>query len=217
MKPDAQPRKFTFDQHFDDAPAAARAHTAAPKTKKFYTPEEVEAVRAEAYERGRGSLEAIAAQAQSLALGQIAEGAMTALGALDAMAAEARAMALRTALAAARRIAGVALDRFPLDVVEETVAHCLAQAAQEPRIVVRVAERLAEPLKARLTALADEAGFAGRVVVAAEPRLAAADCRLEWSDGGVERDSAVLADHIEGALQRYIDADLRRANETTGA
>ena len=125
--------------------------------------------------------------------------------------------ALQTALAAARRIAGAALDRYPLDVIEETVAQCLAQAAQEPRIVVRVGERVAEALKARLITLSEDVGYAGRIVVSVEPRLAAADCRLEWSDGGVERDAAAIAERIEAALQRFIDADLRRATETIGA
>lgn len=217
MKHDrAQPRKFTFDEHFDDGASAPRAQTS-QKAKKFYTPEEVEAARNEGYERGRGSLEAVAAQAQGLALGQIAEGAMAALGALDTMAAEARALALQTALAAARRIAGAALDRYPLDVIEETVAQCLAQAAQEPRIVVRVGERVAEALKARLITLSEDVGYAGRIVVSVEPRIAAADCRLEWSDGGVERDAAAIAERIEAALQRFVDADLRRATETIGA
>lgn len=205
------PRKFTFDQRFD-APGE-RAGKAQPRAKQFYTPEEVE----EAYQRGRGSLEATAAQAQALALGRIAEAAMTAISQLDAMAAEARAEALSVALAAARRIADAALDRYPLDVVEHTVRQCLAQAAHEARIVIRVNADIAEMLKARIAEIADEIGFAGRIVVAADPRVAAADCRLEWTDGGVERDAAAIAQRIDGALERFLEADRRRAEDNIGA
>ncbi|BCW88481.1 hypothetical protein sos41_16210 [Alphaproteobacteria bacterium SO-S41] len=217
MKPEPQkPRKFTFDQHFDAGPAQARA-AAAPKVKKFYTPEELEAEKTAAYERGRGSLEAITAQSQTLALGQIAEAAMTALNTLDEMAAEARAQALRTGLVAAQRIAGAALDRYPLDTIEDTIAQCLAQAAHEPRIVIKVDSRVADALKARIAALADDIGFAGRLIVTVEPRHGVADCRLEWTDGGVERDAAAIAARIETALERFIDADTRRAAEAIGA
>lgn len=208
-----EPRKFTFDQRFDAGPACASAASSAPKAKKFYTPEEVQ----EAYERGRGSLESTAAQAQALALGRIAEAAMTAISQLDAMAAEARAEAMSVAVAAARRIADMALDRYPLDVVEHTVRQCLAQTAHEARIVIRVTHALAEPLKARIGAIADEIGFAGRIVVAADPHVSGGDCRLEWTDGGVERDASAIAARIESALERFIEADRRRAEDSIGA
>ncbi len=206
-----EPRKFTFDQRFD-APSS-RPQASQPRAKKFYTPEELE----EAYQRGRGSLEATAAQAQALALGRIAEAAMAAISSLDSMAAEARAEALGVALSAARRIAGQALERYPLDVLEHTIRECLAQTAHEPRIVINVQPDLAETLRTRLAVIADEIGFSGRVVVAADARIGAADCRLEWSDGGVERDASSIAARIEAAIERFIEADRRRAEDSIGA
>ena len=200
-----EPRKFTFDQRFDANPAHARA-SSNPRAKKFYTPEEVE----EAYQRGRGSLEA-------MALGRIAEAAMAAISSIEEMVAEARAEALSVGVAAARRIADLALERYPLDVVENTVRQCIAQAAHEPRMVIRVQPDLAEELKARIAALADEIGFAGRIVVTPDPRIKAADCRLEWVDGGVERSAAAIAERIEGAIDRFVEADRRRAEDSIGA
>jgi len=202
-----EPRKFTFDERFDAKPA--RGPAVQPRAKKFFTPEEIE----EAFERGRNSLEATAAQA----LGRIAESAMTAISALDAMAAEVRAEALTAAMVAARHIAGVALDRYPLDVVENTIRQCLAEAAQEPRVVIRVNPGVAESLKARIASISDEIGFAGRVVVTVDPHIASADCRLEWADGGVERDAAAIATRIESALDRFVEADRRRAEDSIGA
>lgn len=205
-----EPRKFTFDQRFDAGPARSQS---TPRAKKFYTPEEVE----DAYQRGRGSLEATAAQTQAMALSRIAEAAMTAISSLEAMVAEARAEALAVGVAAARRIADLALERYPLDVVEHTVRQCIAQAAHEPRIVIRVQPAIAEALKARISSIADEIGFAGRIVVSPDPHIAAANCRLEWADGGVERDAASIAARIESALDRFIEADRRRAEDSIGA
>ncbi len=161
--------------------------------------------------------QAIAAQTQSMALSQIAEAAMAALRSLDVMAAEARAEALSAGVLAARRIAGAALARYPLDVIETTIAHCVAQAAQEPRITVRVGVGAAEALKARIEALAEDIGFAGRFIVTVDPAISGGDCRLEWSGGGVERDSGAIADRIEAELQRFIDADRRRVEDAVGA
>lgn len=207
-----EPRKFTFDQRFD-AESDHAPSSAQPRAKKFYTPEEVEA----AYQRGRGSLEATAAQTQAMALSRIAEAAMTTISSLETMVAEVRAEALSVAMATARRIADLALDRYPLDVVEHTVRQCLTQAAHEPRIVIRVQAGIAEALRTRITVLAEEIGFAGRIVVTADPHVAAADCRLEWADGGVERDAGAIAGRIEDALGRFLEADRRRAEDSIGA
>ena len=213
------PQKFTFDRRFDSTASTGNGHGygTAAKAKRSFTPEEVEAIKAEAFERGRGSLEAIAAQSQSMALSQIAEAAMTALNALDQMAAEARAEALSTGMLAARRIAEAALSRYPLDTLEETIAHCLAQAANEPRVVIRIGGDVADALKARIDALAQSIGFSGRIIVTADPHLSRADCRLEWSDGGAERDAASIAERIEAVLMRFIETDARRAAEAIGA
>lgn len=207
-----EPRKFTFDQRFD-MPSQGSIKAASPKAKRFYTPEEMEAAKAEAYERGTHSIDAIAARA----LGQIAEAMMTALRSLEQLAVEARAEALTTGIHAARRIADAALRRYPLEEIEETIAHCLSQAPHEPRIVVRIAPAVAEALKERITALADDIGFAGRIIITPDARIAAADCRLEWTDGGVERDSSAIAARIDAVLERFIDADRRRAEESTEA
>lgn len=214
MSPDAQPRKFTFDQRFDAGPAKARASTQA---KKFYTPEEVEAVRAKAYSEGKGSLEAVAAQTQGMALSQIAQAAMTALSTMESLAAEARAEAIQIGMTAARRIAESALSRYPLDVIEETISQCLAQAAHEARVVIKVSPDIADALKARIAELADGIGFAGRIVITSDSRLAHADCRLEWTDGGVERDASVIAERIEAVIARFLESDRRRAEDSIGA
>jgi flagellar assembly protein FliH len=211
------PQKFTFDRRFDSAPTGGHGYGSAAKVKRFFTPEEMEAAKLEAYARGRGSLEAIAAQSQSMALSQIAEAAMTALNALDQMAAEARAEALSTGMLAARRIADAALSRYPIDTLEETISHCLAQVAHEPRVVIRIGGDVADELKSRIDELAQSIGFAGRIIVTADPRLSRADCRLEWSDGGAERDAASIADRIEAVLARFIETDARRAAEANGA
>ncbi len=203
----AGPRKFTFDTAFD----GGRVVRDASKTKKFFLPEEVEAAKAEAYEAGRASVEARAAQAQSMALGDIARAVLAALDEMDAIGREARARAAEIALAAARKIAGASLRMHPVEAVEETIAACLSQIPHEPRVVVRVDVDLAAELKDRIARLAEEIGFDGRIVVAGEHALTAADCRLEWADGGASRDAAAIAAAVDEAVARFVENDRRLA------
>ena len=43
-------------------------------------------------------------------------------------------------------------------------------------------------------------------MVLAEPDIALGDCRIEWADGGVTRDSAATEAAIDEAVARYVAA-----------
>jgi len=45
-----------------------------------------------------------------------------------------------------------------------------------------------------------------RLVVLAEPAMRPGDCRIEWADGGICRDSAAVTAAIDQAVSRYISA-----------
>ena len=130
---------------------------------------------------------------------------MTALGALDAMAAEAPRHG------AAHRAAAAASPASPSTAFRSTSSRKRplprpGGAGAAHRGARR--QRLAEPLKARLTALAD-CSRSDRPLPPSASRTAPFAARRpparEWScDGGVDLTSAALADYIEAALQRYI-------------
>ena len=43
-------------------------------------------------------------------------------------------------------------------------------------------------------------------MVLAEPGIAPGDCRIEWADGGVDRDRAATEPRIDDAVGRYVAA-----------
>ena len=48
------------------------------------------------------------------------------------------------------------------------------------------------------------AGFAGRLVLRADPALSPGDARIEWADGGVERTPGAVQAEISAAVDRYL-------------
>ena len=46
---------------------------------------------------------------------------------------------------------------------------------------------MTEVLEPRLAEIAHEEGYDGRVMIAADPAMTGADCRIEWRGGGAER------------------------------
>ena len=198
-------RKFTFDTVFDESGRIVR-ETDRARVKRSFTPDEVEAIRRDAHAQGTGSIEARAAQATSLAMGQVAQAVMQVLSTLDEVVAQHRAEAAELALAVARKLAGAALERLPQPEIERVIADCLHQMPGEARVVVRVAPAAAAELKARVAEIAHEQGFNGRVLVTPEPSMKHADCRIEWADGGAERSLDALAAEIDALTARYLSA-----------
>jgi flagellar assembly protein FliH len=119
------------------------------------------------------------------------------------------------AIAIARKVAGHAVARYPMDELERVVSQVLHDFHDEPRLVIRVAPALLTQVQSRIETLAAAQGFAGRAVVAAEPALGGADARIEWSDGGVERDVNAIFAALEQEIERWNAAELAAVTAAT--
>jgi flagellar assembly protein FliH len=93
----------------------------------------------------------------------------------------------------------------PLAEVEAFTTKCLHEAIDEPRVVLRVAEEIYEPLRERLDTLANAAGYSGRIVLLADDAITGGDARVEWADGGAERNLADQCTELSTLLDRHRD------------
>ena len=57
-----------------------------------------------------------------------------------------------------------------------------------------------------LTTLPARTAYEGRLVVLGEPSVGVGDCRIEWADGGINRDAGAADGAIGEAVARYISA-----------
>lgn len=211
-------QKFHFETSFDKPGHAARKPTLSPR----------EAARAAeliaAIERGKqaGLREA---EAGALAMTVRILTAMTAR--IDALAAdrartteESNRLAVEVALGVARKFLPAAARRNALEEVAALVKDCLAEAIDEPRLVVRVPDALLDPLKTLIEAQPEARAAAARLVLLADPALAATDCRVDWADGGAERNEAALWQEIDAVVHRALNQPTQataRAAETPAA
>jgi flagellar assembly protein FliH len=62
-----------------------------------------------------------------------------------------------------------------------------------------------DAMQQRLASLTGAAGFAGKVVLLADESLDVADARIEWAEGGAERDTKRLLSDIDAALAHALD------------
>ena len=116
------------------------------------------------------------------------------------------AEAVQVAVAVGAKLAPELIARQPFDEIAALAVDCFRQMIKAPHVVVRVAPELYEEAKAKLEEIAQSRGFEGRLMVMSEGGLAAGDCRIEWADGGINRDRAAVEDTINVCVTRYLSA-----------
>lgn len=204
--------KFLFEEEFV---APAEGQEAAPLVRrkpKSYGEAEVELFKKNAFEEGKlagyehGKAEALAdaASLTAASLANIDSMLPQALEAVHRAREEAAASAVTAMGAIARKLLPAMSEARAIEEIEALARDCLARLAEEPRIVFKVTPDLADAIRGKLETLGTQYGFAGRLVVMPDPGLPVTDTRIEWADGGAERNVAETWKEIEDAIERYL-------------
>ncbi len=140
------------------------------------------------------------------ALEHIAAALVVANRALAAIETRLECEAVEVAVAVARKLAPALIAREPFAEISALASDCFRQLVTAPHIAVRVNDALYAVAKEKLDDIVRARSFEGRLVVLAEPDIAPGDCRIEWADGGINRDSAAADAAIAAAVDGYIGA-----------
>lgn len=202
-------KKFLFDTIDFDAPEVV-------ETAPAFSEHDVEQARTDAlsmgdargYARGRAEAEREAQEAVDEKLRILLESVTIAIGRLTT-AEDRREMekcidAARLALHVVHKLMPQLAASHGLPEIERVISAAIDARREEPRLAVTVATALLEPLKARVDILAQDRGFAGKIILLADDAMPAGDCRVEWADGGSERTLSRLMMQIEGEFSRAL-------------
>lgn len=190
--------KFGFDTVFDGVGNVART---TPRPKRFFTADEVEAVRARAFSEGEQKAMGEMAAVQARALAEIARSAEQGLGGLARVAHAHREGSAALALACARAIAGEVLEMFPQAALQKALESLAREIESEPRLLVTVAPGLSEGLQDLLSATAAAGGFNGQILVREDAGHTGAAFTLDFGDGAASYDPDEAAQRVRAALK----------------
>ena len=196
--------KFGFDTVFDHS---GEVTFAAPRPKRSYSVEEVEAISQAARAEGeRAALGSIAAR-QADALASIVAACGQALPRLAEVAHAHRIGSAELALACARAIAAAALDRFPQAPVRAALEALAREIEAAPRLVVTAEPELADGLQKALEDAATASGYQGSILVRTDAGLASHAFTLDFGDGSATFDPEAAADRVAQALHAALASE----------
>jgi flagellar assembly protein FliH len=201
----APARKFMFERSFDDA---AVVHRAPERKPVFMKPEQIDALKKESHDAGfaagqkaeREEKREEQAKRLNAVLAKVEESLASLLKNLDTLAHEQEEQTLRLTLAIAKKLLPAYTAQNGLKEIETLVGDAIRDMGREPRLVVRTSEGEFDALNEKIQVLATQRAYAGKVVILADAAVASGDCRIEWADGGVARDTPTTWNAIEQTI-----------------
>src|SRR5207302_11200617 len=116
----------------------------------------------------------------------------------------------RDAIELARTITGKLFPtltrRGAVEEIAAIVTQCMRETTDEPRLVLRVHDSIFQAVQQRVAPLAGSAGWPGKLIIRPDETLGEGDCRVEWADGGVERDTTRTRREIDAIITRAVGA-----------
>jgi flagellar assembly protein FliH len=205
--------KYLFDVDF--APDAKAAERPIPPAEHALALGEAESKGfRDGFAQAEREAVAEAERRTALAFEQIGDALDRLARGLAAVESRLEAEAVEVAVAVGRKLAPELVAREPLAEIAALATECFKQLVTSPHVVVRVNDALLATARARLEEIARLRGFEGRLVVIAEPDVALGDCRVEWADGGLNRDRAAVEAAIAEAVGRYVAACRAAADDS---
>ena len=124
--------------------------------------------------------------------------------------------AITVAITIARKMFPDLASRNALGEVERVAGMAMEKVLNDSPMVVRVNPELRDPLAQRIDAHTAGTAAEGRVTVSGDADLPMGDCRIEWRDGGAERDTAAMWKGIDAIIERNMGCDAETSDPGAG-
>ncbi|MDX2028085.1 MAG: FliH/SctL family protein [Alphaproteobacteria bacterium] len=196
-------RKFMFDRSFEDG---KKIHRTPERDRKPVTlrPEQVDALKKAAWDEGFAAGKKAGADEQAhrlqTTLSQMEGRMLQLIENFQAVHKSQEDELRRAVLAVARKILPDFTSREGLQEIQALLADAIGGMLHEPRLVVRVHESQFDDVNTKIHEITVQKAYAGKVVVLADAGIALNDCRIEWADGGIERNTEAAWQNVENVV-----------------
>jgi len=204
-----QYKKFDFGTVYGDA---GQVVAQTPREKRSYTPDEVEAIRQQAYTQGELSAMARAQAAQAQAVQQLAEAAGAGLEMLNGVLMQHKDECVQLALICAQKIAAQALELFPDAPVRAALEALAEEISGAPRLVI-TAQSPDPGLQKAVRDAAALTGFQGAIQFRDAPGRHVGAVEIQWPEGRAAYDPQRIQEALRLALKDVLMAEMAQTEK----
>lgn len=206
MSDSDQKQKFMFDIRRFDAPKPEDEQPPEP----VFTESEVEKIKLDsiAYGKTIGLNEATTAREEVLVavVKHLEQLLLDLIKAEDIIEEQRNRDVINLSLKIVQKLFPKLLEDNTISEIENMVMEALASRQEEPRIVITVHEDILDLLKERVDDIASNSGFQGKIIIVSGNMLKS-DCRVEWANGGAERNCETIFSTIENILSKQLPSN----------
>lgn len=174
----------------------------------IYTEEEMDIARDEAFVAGhKQAMMEAAAQVEhevAQALTACANALLTVPPMVEKAGVELHDLAAHVAVEVCQTLLPHTAADYAAREITALVHSLMPNLCSQPRLIIRVHHAMVDRLRGPLAEIAERAGFEGKLSVLDDPQMKMTDARVEWPDGGAERNTSRLWADIDQILQRNI-------------
>lgn len=111
----------------------------------------------------------------------------------------------------AKKVAGDALAENAYSSIEAIALRCVSTMMHEPKLVITIHESMKETLEKKLAIAQKSLQMAGEMVVVGDAHIAPPNCRIEWKNGAMVRDTESLWQQVEQVVATMVTSSEREA------
>ena len=201
---DSKAVKYTFDNDFEIRPEDLE------KSRSADTLQQVEAARAQGYSEGVEEGRRLALADIEAHTAQSMEHISNTLNVLQQDGqqlhelSEGKSAVL--SLLIAKKIAGHLIAENPAGLIETVILEALRAANKENTLTIHVPNVMAATITERVDALKTTSVFTGDIVILPSAGLHGVDCRVEWTNGGLEHCQDDVVQKIDTIIENFMKA-----------
>jgi flagellar assembly protein FliH len=197
-------RPYMFDQSFDlSAMKAEETKKVEPTFSEGDVAAAREAGRQEGLVEGRAAATREISQQQAELLSHVERLMQRLSDDVWKVYAQQKQAASDIALTIVRKLLPDYVKKYGMQEMTSAIEASIAEMINEPRLVLRVPDPHFDFISKEVNTIADKLGYGGKIIVLADPNLGEHDCRLEWADGGMERNLNLTWSEIERQVARH--------------
>lgn len=195
------PQKFEFSRSFE---SDGSVNECSGNWRSSIPREEVEALEAEAFDRGRDNEIVRVDQETQVVIKNIDAQLLQILTKHSEIAEQNSKDAAFLVHTIAGKIAGAALGKFEIEQVSSLVTQTLSDLKGAPRVKIKVTAAVADKLKEQLSILIEGSEFLGSVIIEIDEAASTGSVSLDWGEGAVSFDPVEIETRIQQEITNWL-------------